>query len=244
MHPNPEIRIEENSTRLAMAGADVFSTLAIKSVEKRGRFVVAISGGSTPRKMHQLLTKAPYHLIIPWDQTHLFWVDDRHVPETHPASNYGAALKDFLIRVPIPDAQVYPICTRMTPKEDARQYQKMIIDFFDLQKGQFPRFDLIFLGMGADGHTASLFRGAMALEEKTRLALAVKGGIPDVSRVTLTLPVLNHARSVVFLVSGEKKAPTLNAVFNDSGNDLPARRIHLHNGKLTWLADRPAAARL
>lgn len=244
MDPKPEIRIEENPTRLAMAGVDIFSKVAIKSVEKRGRFVVAISGGSTPKKMHRLLAKAPCYSKIPWDRTHLFWVDDRHVPETHPASNYGAARKDFLSRVPIPGAQVYPIYSRTTPKEDARQYQKTIIDFFDLQKEQFPRFDLIFLGMGADGHTASLFPGAMALEEKNRLALTVKGGNPDVSRVTLTLPVLNHARSVVFLVSGEKKAPTLNAIFNDPGNDLPARRIHLRNGKLTWLADRPAAALL
>ncbi len=245
----PHLLIKEDSTQLAMAAADIFVRTAIQSVEENGRFAVAISGGSTPRKMHRLLAEPPHVSKIPWDRTHLFWVDDRCVPGTHPASNYGAAKKDFLSRVPIPESQIHPIPRRMPPDESARQYQETITGFFHLSAGGVPAFDLIFLGMGTDGHTASLFPGATALNNrnrngKDRLAVAVKGGNPDIYRVTLTLPVLNHARNIVFLVSGKEKAPMLRTILNDPKKDLPAQQVQPGHGKLTWLTDRAAASLL
>ena len=244
-----QLLIKEDSTQLAMAGADIFVSKAIQSVEENGRFAVAISGGTTPRRMHRLLAEPPYISNIPWDRTHLFWVDDRFVPETHPASNYGAAKKDFLNRVPIPAAQIHAIPQLITPDESARQYQETMTDFFDESGRRVPSFDLIFLGLGTDGHTASLFPGTAALNKKARngkerLAVAVKGGNPDVYRVTLTLPVLNHGKNIIFIVSEKEKAPILHAIFNDPGKGLPAQQIQPNHGKLTWLADRAAASLL
>jgi len=132
----------------------------------------------------------------------------------------------------------------LPPKQGAQKYQKALIDFFHPEDGLFPTFDQIFLGMGADGHTASLFPGQDALDERKRLIVAVKGGNPDVNRLTMTLPVLNRARQIVFLISGKEKAATLKTVFQDDQARLPVQKIHALDKELTWLLDREAASLL
>ena len=165
-----EVIIKDNPKRLSEAGAELFTWVAQTSVKERGRFAVAVSGGSTPRPIHQLLAKEPYCLEIPWDKTSLFWVDERCAPVTDKESNYGAAKIDLLEKVPLPEGQIYPMPVVVPPEEGAAEYQKTIQNVFELGEGQFPTFDLIFLGIGTDGHTASLFPGQKALEEKLSLA--------------------------------------------------------------------------
>ena len=144
----------------------------------------------------------------------------------------------------MPVEQIHPMPGEIAPEEGARQYRDLLSDRFKLEKGQFPIFDLIFLGIGADGHTASLFPGQGALDERARSVVAVKGGNPDVSRLTLTYPVLNRGAEIVFLVSGRGKAGILQTIFENGESRLPARRISPVDGTLTWLIDRDAAALL
>jgi 6-phosphogluconolactonase len=238
------IIIEPNAADLARKGAEMFTRAAKESAGLSGRFAVAISGGSTPRFMHRTLVEEPYLSDIPWQKTHIFWVDERCVPENDPASNYGAAIKDFLNMVPVPEAHVYPMPGKLSPEKGAQKYQKMLKDFFHMDAGRFPIFDLIFLGMGADGHTASLFPGDRALDENKRPVVAVKGGDPNVNRLTMTLPVLNRSRQIILLVSGKGKAATLKTVFEDDKARLPVQKIHAVDGELTWLLDREAASLL
>jgi 6-phosphogluconolactonase len=239
-----EIIIRDNPTHLAQAGAELFTRVAQASVKERGRFAVAVSGGSTPRRMHRLLAEEPYCSGTPWDKTSLFWVDERCVPVTDEGSNYGTAKIDLIEKVPLPRAQIYSMPVKTPPDEGAEEYQREIQNYFQLGEGQFPVFDLIFLGIGADGHTASLFPGQKALQEKKKLVATVKGGNPDVNRLTLTYPTLNQGRQLVILVSGKGKAVVLKTLFEDKLARLPAGRIKPANGILTWLIDRDAASEL
>ena len=240
----PEIIVRDNSIQLAQAGADIFSRIARDSVTQRGRFIVALSGGSTPRTMHRFLAEKSFCTVIPWDETNIFWVDERCVPFIDQASNYGAARQDLLDHVSIPPNHIHPMPVDMDPEDGAVEYQRAIIDFFQPKENEFPVFDLIFLGIGKDGHTASLFPGQKVLDEKERFIVAVKGGDPHVSRLTMTLPVLNSARKIVFLVAGKEKAKVVKAVLEKKRIHLPAYNIRPINGKLTWLLDREAASLL
>ncbi|MFH1490112.1 MAG: 6-phosphogluconolactonase [Pseudomonadota bacterium] len=239
-----QIVIKENPLGLARAGAEFFRSAAEEAAEKRGAFAVAVSGGGTPRTMHRLLAQEPYRRTVPWEKTDLFWVDDRCVPKTDEASNYGAAERDLLEKVPLPKDQIHPMPATRPPVEGAHRYEKTLKSFFHPEGNGLPVFDLIFLGIGTDGHTASLFPSQQALDEKEKWVVAVRGGNPDVNRLTLTFPVLNHARKIVFLVSGRGKASILKALFEENDPPLPARRIRPVNGKLTWLLDQEAAAML
>ena len=239
-----KLMIKKNLDQLAAAGAEICRTVALDAVQKKRRFTLAISGGATPREMHRRLAQAPYIHDIPWDKTHLFWVDERCLAPDHPASNYGNAQKDFLNRVPLPPEQIHPMPAGLTPEQGARYYQKTITDFFNIKKGQFPVFDLIFLGLGRDGHTASLFPGHREVNEKRRLIIPARGGDPDVDRLTMTLPLLNKAKQRVFLVAGPDKAQTVKRVAEDRLQDLPAGRILPEKGTLIWLLDQEAASLL
>jgi 6-phosphogluconolactonase len=229
---------------LAQKATTLFHQTAKESIDRQGRFVVAISGGSTPKRMYRMLAEEPYGSAIPWEKIYIFWVDERCVPENDPASNYGSAKKDLLNRVPVPEAQVYPMPGELPPKQGAQKYQKALIEFFHLEDGRFPVFDLIFLGMGTDGHTASLFPGHRTVDEKERMVVTVKGGDPNVNRLTLTLPVLNRAKHIVFLISGKEKAATLKTVFKNHTARLPVQQIYASDKELTWLLDRQAASLL
>lgn len=239
-----EIIIRDTPSQAAVAAADLFAATARERASDKGFFAVAVSGGSTPRPMHRLLAEEPLRSDVPWDKTHIFWVDERCVSFEDPASNYGTARKDFLEKVPIPAGQIHPMPVEIPPEEGACNYQDKMSSFFQLENKEFPSFDLIFLGLGTDGHTASLFPGQRALEERERLVVAVKGGDPYVNRLTMTLPVLNRARQIVFLVSGKEKAETLRTVFEGNQARLPAQKIHALDGKLTWLLDKEAASLL
>ncbi len=236
--------IEVNAAQMAKKGAEIFSQAAKKSVETRGRFSAAISGGSTPRDMHRMLGEEPFRSNITWDKTDIFWVDERCVPENDPASNYGAAKKDFLDRVPIPEAQVHPMPSEVSPEKGAFNYQQEILTFFNTGAGEFPVFDLIFLGVGTDGHTASLFPGQGSLDEKVRMVVPVKGGHPDLSRLTMSYPFINNGRQIVFMISGKEKAGVVKTLLEDKQRRFPAHYIEPLNGQLIFLLDRAAASLL
>lgn len=242
MEPMNHILIHENGNRMALSGAAIFAAKAKECVKTRGPFYVAISGGKTPRQTHRMLAQAPFCTDIPWQDVRLFWVDERVVPVDHEASNFGAAQKDFLDRVPLRERQCHPM--PLDPETGAIRYERELLEAFGLREGQFPAFHLIYLGLGLDGHTASLFPGDAALEEKSRLVTAVKGGEPYLERLTLTLPALNRADQIVFMVSGRDKADVMKALFDHTSPNLPASKIKPLNGHITWLLDGEAAAGL
>jgi len=239
----PEVLIKADMAAMAATAADLLVKTAHTAVGRYCRFTMALSGGSTPRLLHKMLAEKPFSERIPWDRTHIFWVDERCVPVEDLSSNYGMAKRDLLNRVPIPRENIHPMDVDLPPEEGARKYQEILTDFFKLKEGRFPVFDLIFLGIGRDGHTASIFPGQAALEEK-KLIVHVKGGDPFVDRITLTLPVLNRGRNIVFLVSGKGKAEIVRTIFEDGSDPPPAARVEPLFGRLTWILDLGAAALL
>ncbi|SPF47075.1 6-phosphogluconolactonase [Candidatus Sulfotelmatobacter kueseliae] len=246
MTSSVEIRTLATPQDLSAAAAEEVVRAANEAVAERGRFAIALSGGSTPRNLHTLLATNA-RTSLPWDRAFFFWGDERHVPPTDPESNYRMADETLLSKIPVAPAHVFRI-----PAENpdaaaaAGAYEQTLRKFFALEPGQFPRFDLILLGMGPDGHTASLFPGTAALEEKSHLVVANWVEKFKTCRITLTLPVLNAARCVVFLVSGTDKAPALHAVLqsDEPGEQYPAKLVRPTDGKLIWLVDRAAASGL
>lgn len=241
MHPECSILIKKSESEMARAGAELFVGAARDSIAQVGALRAALSGGSTPRSMYGILVQGPFARRVPWEKTYLFWVDERCVPEDDEASNYGAAKRDFIDRVPIPKDHVYPMPTHIPPEQGARRYEAILRESVPLSERGIPCFDLIFLGVGKDGHTASLFPGHPALEEEERLVARAKGGDPDVERLTLTLPVINAARRIIFMVAGKEKASILREIFEGSGGDLAAQRVAPRRGQLIWLLDEGAA---
>lgn len=239
-----QVIIHENSDLLSEAGATRFAESAGQAVEDKGFFTVALSGGATPRGMHRRLAEGPFHSGIGWRKTHIFWVDERCVPVEDPASNYGAARKDLIDRVPVFQKNVHPMPVHMPPYAGAVHYQGEITDFFKTGTAEIPAFDLVLLGIGNDGHTASLFPETPVLQEQKQLVSMVKGGLPMVNRLTMTYPILNQAREVVFLASGAGKAAIVQALIEKKQRDLPALGIRPRSGKLTWLLDRESASLL
>jgi 6-phosphogluconolactonase len=240
----PRILISDSPEEMAVQGANIFAERAKASVNTRGKFFVALSGGSTPRPMHRLLIQEPYRSEIPWGQMHVFWADERCVPSTDPASNFGAAQRDFIHQAPIPAGQIHPMPGEMAPEVGALKYQDDLVSSFQLGKGELPVFDVIFLGVGADGHTASLFPRQKSLNEKEKMVAAVEGGESDVSRLTMTLPVINNAKEIVFLACGKEKAAVVKSIIEGGDQWLPAQKVAPVNGVLTWLLDRDAASLL
>jgi len=243
MRLQPQIIVAHDRSELAETAANIFTRTAKDCVMQTNFITVAISGGSTPRDMHKLLGQEPYRSEIPWNKTHIFWVDERCVSVDDPASNFGLAKKDFLERIPIPLEQIHPMPGERAPEEGAKDYQEEMQKVFQTKKEEdFPIFDLIFLGMGKDGHTASLFPGAKFSHAPGRWVIAVKGGDPNVYRITLTYEVLNRARRVYFLVTGKEKAPTVKTVLETMDARLPTQKIQPVKGELIWLLDKEAAS--
>lgn len=238
-----EIVIVPDAEALARSGVQRFVGLAQQAAESRGRFTAALSGGSTPEGLYRLLAEEPYRNQVPWQQVHLFWGDERCVPPDDPGSNYRMAEQTLLRHVPVPPENVHRVQGELAPEQAARAYGRDLEDFFC---GPHTRFDLMLLGLGSDGHTASLFPGSVALQEETRLVAAVEAQYEDrpASRITLTLPAINTSRHVLFLVSGSSKAEILHQVLSTPGGPLPAQRVHPRAGELTWLVDEAAAAEL
>jgi len=213
-----------------------------RAVGRKGRFTAALSGGTTPLSFYEKMS-APGR-DLPWDRTHIFLTDERCVPFDHPDSNYGMIDANLLRHVPIPPGNIHPVQTSLEPSEAAAGYETEMRAFFGLEDGKVPDFDLIMLGMGEDGHTASLFPGDPALAEKRRLAAAVARSAPEHDRVTMTLPVINRAGTVIFLVEGGNKAAILKTVLDGTGSGLPAGLVQPSQGQTVFLADKDAASLL
>jgi 6-phosphogluconolactonase len=228
---------------LAAAFADRFARLARKAVESRGRFLAALSGGQTPLRSYRLLGVEPHKSGIPWSEVHLLWGDERFVPGDHPENNYGQAAAAFLNRVAIPQENVHPIPTdNPSSAAAARAYARLLASM--AESGQSgPLFDLVLLGLGRDGHTASLFPGQSGLWSQP--VIAVRGnyaGRPD-ERITLTPEILNRARETIFLVSGEDKAEAVAIARRGDAlpQEFPVSAIRPSAGRLVWMLDEAAA---
>jgi 6-phosphogluconolactonase len=242
----PDIRILADADELFRVAVEEFVRLANEAVGAGESFTVALSGGSTPNGVYRLLAdeKTGFRARVPWNKVHVFWGDERHVPPDNPESNYHMANETLLARVPIPSENIHRIhAENPDATEAAEEYIEALREFFHLAAGLLPRFDLILLGMGPDGHTASLFPGTTAAFEQTRLVVAPWIEKFKTYRITLTPPVLNHAACVIFLVSGEEKAKTLRAVLGGpyQPEHLPAQIVRPVDGRLLWMVDRAAA---
>jgi 6-phosphogluconolactonase len=240
----PEVRIFEDPEELSRAAAALFVQQAARSIAERGRFLFALNGGSTPTRLFQLLA-TDFCNEIDWSTAHVFWGDERCVPPDDPGSSYGQARDVLLSRISIPDSNIHRIPGELGPVEASKEYS-LILGEFASQPFEWPRFDLVHLGMGEDGHTASLFPGSPV--DVSARTLPVNAHYQDrpANRVTLTPIVFNSARLIVFMATGEKKAQTLAEVLSDRYNpDLyPAQRIQPNDGKLMWLVDEAAASKL
>ncbi len=240
------IQVFADVSALASAAAELFVRQAGAMVVAHGRFTVALAGGTTPNALYDLLATRHRH-STPWHAIHFFWGDERHVPPDHPDSNFRAASEVMLDRVPVPLTHVHRILGELPNAADAAaDYEQKLRGEPALGGVALPAFDLVLLGMGPDGHTASLFPESEALYERDRLVLAPWVEKFRSFRITLTLPVLNSAAMVVFLVSGAEKAETLRAVLEGSHQPirLPAQAVRPSKGHLRWFVDAAAALRL
>ena len=222
------IRIFENSRELARGAAEHFVALSQKDC-----FTVALSGGSTPKILYQLLADQ-FHTQVPWDRTHFYWSDERHVPPDHPDSNYRMAHEAMLSHVPVPESNVHRVHSENPSAQAAAdEYEKIVV----------PRLDLILLGLGTDGHTASIFPGSEVLHETKRLVAAPWVEKLNTYRITMTLPLLNNGASIVFLVSGVEKAEIVKEVI-EGPKKYPAQYVQPTKGELIWMLDNDAASQL
>jgi len=236
-----DIRILNAPQELFQAAAAEFIALASTAIRDHRKFTVALSGGSTPKSLYSVLARS----ALPWDKIFFFWSDERHVPPDHPESNYRMAKEALLSKVPVPPKNIFRV--RAEEKDAnvvAKDYEEALRSFFGLRPGEFPRFDLILLGLGPDGHTASLFPNTAALNETKLLVVANWVEKFKANRITFTYPVLNNAACVIFLVSGADKADMVRTVLEDGRADLPSQRVHPVNGRLLWLLDKGAASKL
>jgi len=248
------IEIYPDAERLAQAVADHFVSLARQAVANNGRFAVALAGGSTPRAAYTLLAGDEFVTRMDWSHVHVFWGDERCVPPDHGDSNYRTAREALLDRVPLPSENVNRIRGELEPAQAAAEYESALRAFFspsakDRQASgetHIARFDLILLGMGDDGHTASLFPGTAAISEHTRWAMANFVEKLDKWRITLTSAVINAATNVTFVVSGSGKAERLRQVLTGpyQPDTLPAQLVNPDRGRLRWLVDEAAATLL
>jgi 6-phosphogluconolactonase len=240
--------VAEDAAALANRAAQHFVELAEQAVADRGRARIAISGGSTPKATFQLLADAaqPWRARMPWDRIELFWVDERCVPPDHPDSNYRMTREALLDHAPLQPGQIHRMQGELDPQEGAARYESLLRNSFRLEGAETPSFDIIQLGMGPDGHTASLFPHTAALFELGRLAVANHVQNKDAWRITLTWPVINHARQVFFLIGGADKAEILRQVVTGPRDveRLPSQLIRPAGGILTLILDKAAAALL
>ncbi len=228
---------------LALAGAEAFVATAKSAIANHGKFTVALSGGSTPRKMHRMLSTEPLVNQVEWDKVHVYWGDERSVPPDHPDSNYFMAKETLLDHVPIPASQIHRMKSEDNPEVAATAYGKLLKAHFNPPDS---RFDLILLGMGDDGHTASLFPHTTALNEQNHRCTANYVPKLETWRITITTRVINNASKVLFLVGGANKAQSLKQVLQGEHNPqtYPAQLITPEYGELIWMVDAAAASLL
>ncbi len=241
----PELVRVPDRAALARNAAQRFVMIARHAIAERGRFSVALSGGSTPRDLYALLAQPEFAGQVNWERVHLFWGDERCVSSDSPESNYQMAF-ETLGKLPIPAQQVHRVPTELESGDAAITYEQTLRDFFRVEGDQLPSFDLILLGMGANGHTASLFPQSPALLETAHWVVSQYVDEVKMHRITLTAPILNAAAHILFMVAGRDKAETVQAVLRGEYRPefLPAQLIQPTHGRLVWLLDRAAASRL
>ena len=240
--------VEADPAALARRTAQYFTEMVSEAVADQNQARIAISGGSTPKAAFQLLADPgqPWGARMPWDKLDLYWVDERTVPPDHSDSNYRMTKEALLDHVPLPGAQVHRIQAELDPEVAAAQYESELRNTFRLEGAESPRFDLLQLGMGPDGHCASLFPYTKAIHEMGRLVTANEVPQLNTWRITLTWPVINHARSVFFLIAGADKADRVREVFMGPRDPerLPSQLIWPASGILTLFLDKAAAVHL
>ncbi len=240
-----ELRVYGDAEQLARAAAELFVNTMTESISARGRFRVALSGGSTPRRVYELLATAGFSSLIDWDRIDIFWGDERYVPSDDRDSNYRMTHEALLRDVLVPAANIYRVPTEITPPPAAAAaYEHEIRQCFG-ETHAVPQFDLVYLGLGTNGHTASLFPYSPVLKESSRLVVADFVAEVNTWRISMSLPLLNRGRTVAFLVQGQEKAQVLRDVLLGPRDPerLPAQLI-APEGKLLWMADEAAAAML
>ncbi len=244
MKAGPAVRVSvfDDLESLSRAAADLFLSVASDAIALRGRFSVALSGGATPRRLYTLLASSAYQSRVDWSHVHLFWADERCVPPDHRASNFKLLSDTLLGRVFVPEKNIHRMRGEANPEEAAREYENQLSQFFG--PSSLPAFDLIMLGVGEDGHTASLFPGSPAVREEKRMVVPVYLDKPNINRITLTLPVINHADRVLFLAAGKAKAGVIHHIL-DEGNsrEYPAGLVCPESGTITWFLDQEAAGK-
>lgn len=243
-----EIRILADGAAIAKRAAQEFVQAAAAAVSTKSSFNVALAGGSTPKALYSLLVNDPaLRSQVPWDKTHLFFGDERHVPPDHPDSNFRMATEAMISKSPLKPEQVTRIQGENPDADQAAlEYEKTLRDFFNLKPGDFPRFDLLLVGMGHEGHTLSLFPGTKALHADGRIAVRNWVGKLATDRITLTAPAASNSAEILFMVTGADKAPALKSVLEGpfEPDQLPAQSLQPKNGKLLWLVDAAAGSLL
>ena len=237
------IQVFKNTEELSKTAAEIFTQTAREAVRDHGRFTVALTGGSSPAQLYNILTQQPYREQVPWNETYIFWGDERWVPLSDERSNYKMAYDALLNKVPVPPNQIFPMWGETSPVDFAQQYEDLLQNHFN---STAPRFDLILLGMGDDGHTASLFPGTAVLQEKQRWVQAYYLDSQSMYRITLTAPIINQAKKILFMTYGEKKANALYEILEGERNTAkyPAQLIQPLQSDILWLVDEAAAKRL
>lgn len=235
-----EVEVYKTAEAAAARGAELFLSAAREALAARGRFSVALSGGTSPIPLFRCLAARAPFAEVDWSAVHVFWADERCVPPDHPESNFCLARDHFLSKLPAPGAVIHRVAGELLPEEAARRYEEELTSSFPAE--ETPVFDLLFLGLGSDGHTASLFPDMDLESFYPRRAVAVYVEKLRSSRVTLTLPVLTGARRVIFFVTGAGKAAIVGEILGD-GEDgrYPASRVAARSARVTWLLDTEAA---
>jgi len=240
-----EIQVLSDLEVLSLKAAEIFVGLSRRCIARKKKFMVAASGGSTPRRLYALLGSDLYNAQVDWRYIHFFWADERFVSFFYADSNYRLLHDNLLSRISIPQENIHPVRTDLpTPQVSARNYEEDIKKSFGLSEFSLPQFDLILLGIGEDGHTASIFPDSEVLRETEHLAAPVMDMKHMHYRITLTLPVINHAEKVIFLVSGKNKAAVVEKVVIERDRSLPASLINPEKGELIFLIDKEAALHL
>lgn len=243
-----EVVILPDAASVTRTAANEFLRAATTAVAQHGSFSVSLSGGSTPKALYSLLAEDPaLRAQMPWDKIHFFFGDERHVPPDHPDSNYRMAREALFSKAPVNSDQITRIYAEFPDAEKAAlEYQHSLRAYFKLQDGELPRFDLVLLGMGDEGHTLSLFPGTTALHASDRIVVRNWVGKLYTERITLTAPAVNQANRVIFLVTRADKALALKAVLEGpyEPEQLPAQLIQPSNGSLLWLVDQAAGSML
>ena len=237
------LEIYDSPDAMTGAAATLFAAQAAEAVSARGRFTAALSGGKTPVALYTLLARPPFVSQIPWDRVHLLWSDERSVPPDHAESNYRLVRELLIDRVPIRAANVFRMRGEMDPEEAAERYEALLRDRFAAVGGGSPDLDFILLGLGEDGHTASLFPGTAAVRETTRWVVGHYVDDRKGWRITLTPPAINAARLVVFIAAGPGKAAVVRDILQGpfQPDRLPAQAVRPAEGRPIWLLDRQAA---